>query len=79
MNWLLQDEQAKEHLDALHRASGGNRPHRRHGLKRPGRIRMAVGVKFVGAGLGIAAGFRTARSASDVICAARDGLASEGL
>jgi len=40
---------------------------------------MAVGVKFVSAGLGIAAGLRTARSASDVICAARDGLASEGL
>lgn len=79
MNWLLQDEMAREHLDALHRASGSDRPRRKHGLKRPGRIRMAVGVKFVSAGLGIAAGLRTARSASDVICAARDGLASEGL
>jgi len=79
VNWLLQDELAREHLDALHRASGGNRPRRKHGLKRPGRIRMALGVKFVGAGLSIAAGFGTARSASDVIWATRDGLASEGL
>ena len=78
MNWYLADELAKEHLEALHRAAGNGRPRWEKESRRPGRIRRAIGVRFVSAGLGLAAGVRAARTASDVVCAARDGLASEG-
>jgi hypothetical protein len=78
VNWILADDLAKEHLDAIHRSGANARPRWERESRRPGRIRRAIGVKFVGAGLGIAAGVRTAKSASDVVCAARDGLISEG-
>jgi hypothetical protein len=78
VDWILTEELAKEHLDAMHRAAGNGRPRWEREPRQPGRIRRAIGVKFVGAGLGIAAGVRAAKSASDVVCAAREGLASEG-
>lgn len=78
MNWILADEMAKEHLDAIHRAAGDGRPRWEREPRQPGRIRRALGVKFVSAGLGLAAGLRAARSASDIVCDARDRLASEG-
>ena len=78
MNWYLAEELAKEHLDALHRAAGNGRPRWEKESRRPGRVRRAIGTRFVEAGLGLAAGVRAARTASEVVCAARDGLASEG-
>jgi hypothetical protein len=78
MNWILADELAKEHLEALRRAAGDGRPPWEREPRRPGRIRRVIGVKFVEAGLGIAAGMRAAKSASDIVCDARDGLVSEG-
>ena len=78
MNWYLAEELAKEHLEALHRAAGNGRPRWEKERRSPGRIRRAIGLRFVEAGLGIAAGVRAARTASEVVCAARDGLASEG-
>jgi hypothetical protein len=79
VNWILAEELAKEHLDAIHRAAGDGRPRWEREPRQPGRIRRAIGVKFVEAGLGIAAGMRAAKSASDVVCDARDGLAHDGL
>ena len=78
MNWILADELAKEHLDAIHRAAGDGRPRWERESRRPGRIRRAIGVRFVEAGLGLAAGLQAAREASDIVCDARDRLASEG-
>jgi hypothetical protein len=78
VNWYLTEELAKEHLEALRRAAGDGRPRWEKEPRRPGRIRRAIGVRFVSAGLGIAAGLQAARTASDVVCNARDGLASEG-
>lgn len=78
MNWYLTEELAKEHLDALRRAAGNAIPEWEREPRRPGRFRRAVGVKFVAAGLRIAAGIRAAKAASDVVCEAREGLASEG-
>lgn len=72
MNWLLDDQLAKEHLDAIHRAAGNGRPRWERESRQPGRIRRAIGVRFVGAGLGIAAGLRAAKDASDVVCHARE-------
>jgi len=78
MNWYLTEELAKEHLEAIRRAAGDGRPAWEKEFKRPGRIRRAIGVRIVSAGLGIAAGLKAARTASEVVCTARDGLASEG-
>ena len=78
MNWYLAEELAKEHLEALQRAAGDGRPRWEKEPRQPGRVRRAIGVRFVSAGLGIAAGVRAARTASDVVCDARDRLASEG-
>ena len=78
MNWYLAEELTREHLEALQRAAGDGRPRWERASRRPGRVRRAIGVRFVSAGLGIAAGLRAARTASDVVCNARDGLASEG-
>jgi hypothetical protein len=78
MNWILADELAKEHLDAIHRAGSNERPVWERESRQPGRIRRAIGVRLVGAGLATAAGLRAARQASDVVCHARDGLAAEG-
>lgn len=78
MIWYLAEELAKEHMDALQRAAGGGRPRWEREPRRPGRVRRVIGVRIVSAGLGIAAGLRAARTASDVVCNARDGLASEG-
>ena len=78
MNWIFADELAKEHLDAIHRAAGNGRPRWERDARRPGRMRRAIGVRFVEAGLGLAAGLRAARDASDIVCDARDKLASEG-
>jgi hypothetical protein len=78
MNWIVADELAKEHLEALHRAAGDGRARWEREPRQPGRIRRAIGVKFVKAGLGIAAGMRAAKSAPDIVCDARDGLVSEG-
>ncbi|HJT37780.1 MAG TPA: hypothetical protein VJ818_05090 [Actinomycetota bacterium] len=77
MNWYLVEELAKQHLDALQRAAGDGRPRWEKEPRQPGRIRRAIGVRFVSAGLGLAAGLRAARTASEVVCNARD-LASEG-
>ena len=78
MDWYLAEELAKEHIEALQRAAGNGRPRWEEGPRTPGRIRRAIGVRFVSAGLGIAAGLRAARTASEVVCEARDSLASEG-
>jgi hypothetical protein len=78
VNWYLVEELAKQHLDALQRAAGDGRPRWEKEPRRPGRFRRAIGVRFVSAGLGLAAGLRAARTASEVVCNARDGLASEG-
>jgi hypothetical protein len=78
VNWYLAEELAKEHLESLHRAAGDGRPRWEKASRRPGRVRRVIGIRFVSAGLGIAAGLRAARTASDVVCNARDGLASEG-
>ncbi len=78
MNWYLAEELAKEHMESLQRAAGDGRPRWEKASRRPGRVRRVIGVRFVSAGLGIAAGLRAARTASDVVCNARDGLASEG-
>jgi len=78
MHWYLAEGLAKEHLEALRRAAGDGRPGWEKPSKRPGRVRRAIGVRFVSAGLGMAAGLRAARTASDIVCNARDGLASEG-
>ena len=78
MNWLLDEELAKEHLNALHRAAGDGRPRWEREARRPGRVRRAIGTKLVGAGLATAAGLRAARTAADVVCDAREGLAAEG-
>jgi len=78
VNWYLAEELAKEHLESLQRAAGDGRPRWEKASRRPGRVRRVIGVRFVSAGLGIAAGLRAARTASDVVCNARDGLASEG-
>lgn len=77
MNWYLAEELAKEHLNALRRAAGNGRPRWEKESRRPGRVRRSIGVKFVSAGLGIAAGLRAARTASEVVCEARDALAPE--
>jgi len=79
VNWYLAEELAKEHMESLQRAAGDGRPRWEKASRQPGRVRRAIGVRFVSAGLGIAAGLRAARTASDVVCNARDGLASEGL
>ena len=78
VNWYLAEELAKEHLESLRRAAGDGRPRWETEARRPGRFRRAIGVKFVSAGLGLAAGIQAARTASEVVCEARDGLASEG-
>ena len=77
MNWLLEDL-AKEHLEAIRRAAGDGRPAWEKEPRRPGRVRRAIGTRFVSAGLGIAAGVKAARTASEVVCEARDALACEG-
>jgi len=74
VNWIVADELAKAHLDALHRAAGGSRPRWEREPRRPGRVRRALGVKFVGAGLALAAGLRAAKTAPDVVCDARDSI-----
>ena len=74
MNWIVADELAKAHLDALHRAAGGGRPRWERAPRRPGRVRRALGVRFVGAGLALAAGVRAAKAAPDVVCNARDSI-----
>jgi hypothetical protein len=77
VNWLLDDQLAKEHLAAIHRAAGGGRPRWEREPRRPGRVRRAIGTRFVSAGLGIAAGLRAAKSASDVVCTARERFTEE--
>jgi hypothetical protein len=79
LNWYLAEELAKEHLEALQRAAGDGRPRWEKESRRPGRVRRAIGVRFVSAGLHLAAGIKAARTAPDVVCAARDNLASEGM
>ena len=77
MNWLLDDQMAKEHLDAIHRAAGNGRPRWEREPRQPGRIRRAIGVRFVSAGLGLAAGLRAAKTASEVVCSAREQFTEE--
>jgi len=77
VNWLLDDQLAKEHLDAIHRAAGSGRPRWEREQRVPGRIRRAIGVRFVSAGLGLAAGLRAAKTASEVVCSAREDLHGE--
>ena len=65
MNWILADDLAREHMDALRRAAANDR------LARAATTRAAwrrvVGVKLVSAGLRMAAGVRAARAASDIV------------
>lgn len=77
MNWVFEDQLAKEHLDAIHRAAGNGRPSWEREPRVPGKIRRAIGLRFVSAGLGIAAGLRAAKTASDVVCNARERLTEE--
>jgi hypothetical protein len=69
MNWILAEDLAKAHHEALLRVAGSEQLARQARNDRPG-IRRAIGVRLVRAGLRVAAGVRAARTAPDVVGAA---------
>lgn len=73
MNWILAEDLAREHIDALRRAAEDVRRPRTGGGRRRG-WRRALGTKLVKAGLAVAAGVRAARIAPDVVA---DALCSD--
>ncbi|MCA1832956.1 MAG: hypothetical protein ABR548_00335 [Actinomycetota bacterium] len=70
MNWILAEDRAREHMDALRRAAADDRRVRLATQDRIHPVRRAVGVRLVRAGLRVAAGVRAARSAHDIVGAA---------
>jgi len=74
MNWIIAEDMAKAHLDALRRAAGDDRRAReaRQGRARPS-VRRALGTPLVRAGLALAAGLRAAKSAPEIVGAAACG------
>lgn len=74
-NWILAEELARAHHEALLQAAANERLSKQARRGREHGFRRALGVRLVRAGLAVAAGVRAARSAPEVVGAAMCGEA----
>jgi thiamine pyrophosphate-dependent acetolactate synthase large subunit-like protein len=66
MNWILAEDLAREHVDALRRAADDQR-RVRAARERRGGWRRGLGTRLVTLGLAVAAGVRAAKAAPDLV------------